>query len=151
MPIELFEMLKHDHDEFMSMLDELGRTSEQAKENRESRLGDLADELIPHLRGEEQAFYPALRRIDETRELALRALEEHRAADTALSELSDLASGAGNWSAKLKVLREVLEHHVDAEEGQVFDRAEEVLDEDQLDRIMRRMQSIKEEMKTAVG
>lgn len=150
MPIELFEMLKHDHDEFMSMLEELGRTSDQATESRESRLGDFADELIPHLRGEEQAFYPALRRIDETRELALEALEEHHAAETTLSELSDLASDAESWSAKLRMLREILEHHIE-EEDKVFDRAEEVLDESQLDNIMRRIQSIKEEMKAAVS
>ena len=47
------------------------------------------------------------------------------------------------WKAKVKVLKEHVEHHMDEEESDLFKKARAVLDRDELDRLGDRMVQIK--------
>lgn len=151
MAVELFELLQKDHDRVKGILEDLSETSEKAEKTRRTGFDRLKEELIPHMRAEEQAFYPVLKSLEETRELALEALEEHHVAETVLSELGSMSMTDEAWTAKLQVFQELLEHHIEEEEGEIFDQAEEVLDEDQLQDIMQQVQSIKQEAKASVS
>jgi hypothetical protein len=66
---------------------------------------------------EEQYFYQIL--LDETSEQEdlYSALEEHRAAKMVLSDLTEAAEDDPRWMARLKVLKEMIEHHVEEEES----------------------------------
>lgn len=150
MPQELFELLQEDHDKVRSILDDLTETSDSAQRTRESGFKKLKDTLIPHMRAEEQAFYSALQEHAEAREVALEALEEHHVAETVLGELSDMDMHNDRWSAKLQVFQEILEHHIEEEESEVFDAAEEVFDDQQLHEIFKQVKSIKQEVKAGV-
>ena len=147
---ELFELLQTDHDKVKSILDDLSETSEGAKKSRESLFGKLKDELLPHMRAEEQAFYPALQEHEEAKEIALEALEEHHVAETVLNELSSMSMSDESWGAKLKVFQELIEHHIEEEESEVFDAAEEAFDEAQLQTMFEQVKSIKREVKAGV-
>ena len=147
---ELFELLQNDHDKVKSILDDLSETSSNAKKSRESAFNKLKDELIPHMRAEERAFYPALEQYEEAREVALEALEEHHVAEGVLNELSSMDISDEHWSAKLKVFQELLEHHIEEEESEVFDAAEESFDDDQMEEITQQVKSIKQEIKAGV-
>jgi hemerythrin-like domain-containing protein len=147
---ELFELLQTDHDKVKSILDDLSETSSGARKTRESSFRKLRDELIPHLRAEEQAFYSALLEEKEAREVALEALEEHHVAEGVLNELSSLDFSDEHWSAKLKVFQELLEHHIEEEESEVFDAAEEAFDDDQMDAILKQLKAIKQEVRAGV-
>ncbi|MGE5531914.1 MAG: hemerythrin domain-containing protein [Bacteroidota bacterium] len=147
---ELFELLQADHDKVKSILDDLSETSSNAQKTRENTFKKLKDELIPHMRAEEQAFYSALEQYEEAREVALEALEEHHVAEGVLGELSSMDIADEHWSAKLKVFQEILEHHIEEEESEVFDAAEESFDDDQMDEITQQIRSIKQEIKAGV-
>jgi hemerythrin-like domain-containing protein len=147
---ELFELLQNDHDKVKSILDDLSETSRNAQKTRESTFKKLKDELIPHMRAEEQAFYSALEQYEEAREVALEALEEHHVAEGVLNELSSMDLTDEHWSAKLKVFQEILEHHIEEEESEVFDAAEESFDDDQMEEIAQQVKSIKQEIKAGV-
>jgi hemerythrin-like domain-containing protein len=147
---ELFELLQADHDKIKSILDDLSETSSHAQKTRESSFKKLRDELIPHLRAEEQAFYSALEQYEEGREVALEALEEHHVAEGVLNELSSMEISDERWSAKLKVFQELLEHHIEEEESEVFDAAEESFDDDQMEEIAQQIRSLKQEIKAGV-
>lgn len=150
MPVELFEMLQEDHEKFKSILDDLSETSEGAEKTRESHFKKLQELLLPHMRAEEQAFYPKLKAHKETKELALEALEEHHAAEMVLTELANLSFSDEVWLPKLKVFQEMLEHHIEEEESEVFDSAEDVMSEQQLDEIMQQVMAVKEEYEVRV-
>jgi hemerythrin-like domain-containing protein len=147
---ELFEMLQEDHDRIKGLLDDLSDISDRGKKSREQSFRRLRDQLIPHLRAEEQVLYPVLERNAETREVALAALEEHHVAELVLSELSALPLADEHWAAKLKVLEELVEHHIEEEESDVFDAAEDVFDETQLEDFARQIRAVKQEVKAGV-
>ena len=147
---ELFELLQADHDKVKSIIDDLSETSSNAQKTRESTFKKLKDELIPHMRAEEQAFYPALEQYEEAREVALEALEEHHVAEGVLNELSGMDMTDERWGAKLKVFQELIEHHIEEEESEVFDAAEESFDEEQMEEITQQVKSIKQDIKAGV-
>ena len=60
-----------------------------------------------------------------------------------LSQLDSASSADEDWDARLTVLKENVEHHVDEEEGELFDKANDVLTGDQADDLGDRMQAEK--------
>lgn len=151
MPEELFELLQADHDKVRGILDDLLETTHSAQKARESGFKKLKDILIPHIRAEEDAFYSALQEHEEARQTALEALEEHHVAELVLNELSDMSTSDERWGAKLQVFQELLEHHIEEEESEVFDAAEEVFDEAELQELYKQVKSIKQEIKAGVS
>jgi hypothetical protein len=51
------------------------------------------------------------------------------------------------WGAKLKVMKENLEHHIEEEEGEMFKKARQVLDEAELESLGARMEEMKRQAK----
>jgi Hemerythrin HHE cation binding domain len=58
--------------------------------------------------------------------MVFEAFEEHHLIKLLISELSRFRPGPGSatFEAKMKVLKELVQHHVDEEEGHVFPKAE---------------------------
>ena len=94
-----------------------------------TRVRDLVVEhLSVHAALEELVFYPALREASsETEEMVLEALEEHHMAKLALSEIEKLSPTDERFNAKMTVLIENVRHHVEEEEGELFDAARKAL------------------------
>jgi uncharacterized protein YerC len=84
-------------------------------------------------------FYPALQKLEETHDLTLEAYEEHKVVKTLLAELSGAKSATDEWQARAKVLRENVEHHVDEEENELFDKADDVLSDEEIESLGERM------------
>ena len=53
----------------------------------------------------------------------------------------------GHWGAKLSVLQEIVDHHVQEEEGKIFKAAEKALKPDDFQNIMKRFEQEKEKVK----
>src|SRR5712671_2871357 len=135
-----FELLKKDHQTVSELFERIESASGKAK------LGifqQIKDELELHTHIEEAIFYPALEKANETRDLTLEAYEEHKVVKDLLGEL-DLADGVTDeWEAKLTVLKENVEHHVDEEENELFDKANDVLTGDEAETLGDRMRAEK--------
>lgn len=148
---EFFQTLEKDHQEVKGILEKLESASDRAVKSKEDQFLKLKQELIPHMKGEEKHFYPALTDKKGARKKALEALEEHHVAETVLKELDKLPKDAENWSAKLKVFKELVEHHIEEEEEEVFEAAEDALDDKTLDKIMKSFEAEKEKVKKKVA
>ena len=73
-----------------------------------------------------EIFYPAYKAAVSKREdtkLYHEALEEHHVVDTVIAEIKSCDSGSEEFSAKAKVLKDLVEHHAEEEEKQMFPRA----------------------------
>ena len=147
--MDAMKLLKADHDKVKKMLSEMEETSERATRKRESMLADLKSELEVHEAIEEEIFYPALKEHAEARDSVLEAYEEHNVVDTVLGEIERTPSDDETWMAKFTVMKENLEHHIEEEEGEMFDQARELLDRDTLDLLGERMQARKQELQAA--
>jgi hemerythrin-like domain-containing protein len=86
----------------------------------------------------------------EGKEVGMEAMEEHHVAEMMLNELDSLSKNAENWNAKLSVFAEIVKHHIEEEEEEVFDKAKDLLTDDELNKIMSSFTSEKEKVKKGI-
>ena len=146
--MDALKLLKQDHDEVKTMLSDLEDTTERAVKTRTEGLATLKAELEVHELIEEEIFYPALKEHPKTKDLALEGYEEHHVVDMVMGEIEGIAPNDETWMAKFTVMKENLEHHIEEEEGEMFEQARKVFDDDELGKLGDRMQARKEELKT---
>ncbi|HEX8651703.1 MAG TPA: hemerythrin domain-containing protein [Pyrinomonadaceae bacterium] len=149
--MDAIELLKQDHEKVSGIFEKLEPTTENAVKTREELFAKLKQELDIHARIEEQIFYPAIREAEETHDITLEAYEEHRVVKRLLAELEAMPVGDERWGAKLKVLKENVEHHVEEEEGEMFKGARKVLSEEQIEELGARLEAAKKQEKTAAA
>lgn len=129
-------MLKADHATVKRLLRELDETTERATKQRERLCADIEREVKIHAQLEEELFYPTFKAAAEKKraddDLFYEATEEHHVVDMVLPALKAANPKSKEFSAKAKVLRELIEHHIREEEGQMFAQARQLLDEGQL-------------------
>lgn len=129
---------------------ELSETTTRAVKSRPKLLEKIEEELSIHTQIEEEIFYPAFveKGGSEQREMYFEALEEHRAVEKLL--LPDLKStdpASDQYSGRVKVLKEMVEHHADEEEQEMFVMAKKIMSSKELDTLGQRMEARKTELK----
>ena len=137
-------LLKEDHDRVKQMLAEGEQTTERAEKTRTELFRKLKHDLDIHERMEEEVLYPELKKKSETRDIAFEGFEEHHVVDMILAELEQTPVTDEEWTAKFKVAKENLEHHIEEEEGEMFRTTREVFSRDELEEMGRRMMDIKQ-------
>lgn len=115
-------MLKAQHREAERLLDLLLRGGDRPAE-QEGRLAELARMLHTHHALEEGWVYPAARSV-ELEVMSSKAQTEHGLAETILAELVAGGLEGVAYEARLRVLKELLLHHVDIEEKEFFPKLE---------------------------
>ena len=128
-------MLKSDHVTVKRLLRELDETSERAPRRREHLVDVIERELKIHSQLEEELFYPTFKKCAEdtaAEDLFYEATEEHHVVDMVLPELKSASLKSPEFGAKAKVLRDLIEHHVREEEGEMFAQARRLMSEEQL-------------------
>src|ERR1044072_7144473 len=138
--MDAFELLKADHKKVSGLFDELEAATGKAKL---SVFAQIKTELELHTHIEETIFYPALEKPEETHDLTLEAYEEHKMVKTLLSKLSRGRTANDEWQAQAKVLRENVEHHVEEEENELFDKAAEALSDEEIEALGQQMEAEK--------
>jgi Hemerythrin HHE cation binding domain. len=131
-----FELLKADHKKVAELFDQLETASGKRKLDVFQR---IKSELELHTHIEETIFYPALEKPEETHDLTLEAYEEHKVVKSLLAELAAAKTANDEWQAKAKVLRENVEHHVEEEENELFDKADDALSDQAKETLGNRM------------
>lgn len=147
--MDIFELLKQDHEKVAGIFEQLEPTTERAEKTREELFARLKTELDLHAYLEETILYPPLKQIEKTREIALEAVEEHRVVKQFLKELDAMPVTSEQWTAKLTVLKENVEHHVEEEEKEMFKQARAALTREQIDNLTARFESEKKQQKAA--
>jgi hypothetical protein len=144
-----FTLLKEDHEKVAGILKKIDATTERGVKTREELFTQLKTELDIHAEVEETIFYPALEKHEESRAIALEAVEEHRIVKQFLAELDSMAKDDEIWTAKMTVLKENIEHHVEEEEGEMFSKARKALTEEEIESLGTRMEAAKQKQKAA--
>ena len=126
-------LLVKDHEEAKALAKEMHETASPTR--RMSLLGKLKPALTAHSRSEEKVVYDALLRVrtnDESHELGDEGYVEHSLVDELLETLASTSASTERWKATAKVLHELLEHHIQEEESDVFALLGDHYDRDQL-------------------
>jgi hemerythrin-like domain-containing protein len=144
--MDAIKLLKDDHDKVKKLLEQLDSTTERGVKTREELFSKIKQELTVHESIEEEIFYPALKDHPKAKELVLEAYEEHHVVDTIMAEISQVPFDDETWGAKLTVMKENVEHHIEEEEDEMFKQARQVFGSDELDDLGSRMQARKDEL-----
>ncbi|AYN95366.1 hemerythrin domain-containing protein [Pseudomonas luteola] len=143
------DLLKNDHKTILDILEQLSSTSERAVKKRQDLVQKLEHELTLHTHIEEEIFYPAFKAAGKKEEAKMyyEAIEEHRAVDSlVLPHIKATAPDSLEFSGRVKVAKELLEHHIEEEEEEMFKDAQELL-ASQLDELGTQMQERKKSLK----
>lgn len=142
-PADAVALLKQDHEKVRGLLSQFENATGA---RREKLRGQIEQELKVHTTIEEEIFYPAYReasRKKDDKKLYYEAVEEHHVVDLVLPEMND-GSDNEELKAKAKVLKDLVEHHAEEEETEMFPRARKLLSRDELRSLGEQMQQRKE-------
>lgn len=120
--MDALALLTADHNRVRGLF---ARFKKATESDDTAMLGELAaqiiNELQVHTSIEETQFYPWVKDIsDETKDTVTEGVEEHHVVKTLIDEIQALEPGDDQWTAKMTVLIENVEHHAEEEEKELF-------------------------------
>jgi iron-sulfur cluster repair protein YtfE (RIC family) len=119
--MDILDKLKEEHDEAKALLKQLVEGT-NARE-RKATLKKLKAALVPHLRAEEKVVYDAVLALKDKQEQqdGEEGYLEHDLGDRMLATLGKITNAMSpEFSAAAKVLKELVEHHVEEEERNIW-------------------------------
>ncbi|HEX8697308.1 MAG TPA: hemerythrin domain-containing protein [Myxococcaceae bacterium] len=125
------DLLIEHHEEVDKLFKRFEKLGDSADKERRELFIMIADRLSAHATIEELYFYPAVKAA-RTEDKLLEAVEEHLAVKRIIADLLELEPADQTFDAKMKVLQENIEHHVEEEETELFPTVKKLLSEDQL-------------------
>lgn len=123
-PDDAVSLLMADH----RKVEDLFKQYEKAKKDESKKQAifqQISMELKVHTQIEEEVFYPASREFVDDAEMVNEAEVEHASAKDLIAQLDGMAPSDPYYDAKVKVLQEMIEHHVEEEETEYFPECRE--------------------------
>lgn len=141
-------LLIADHNRLRGMFARFEEANEQDDTTTMQHVSKLVfAELDVHTEIEEQVLYPAVRRVsEEIEELVAEGLEEHHVGDVLCEEIKGLNADDEAWVAKMTVLIESVEHHIDEEEEELFPNLRRAIGSEELGRLGEQLEEKKAEL-----
>lgn len=141
--MDAIKLIKQDHRTVKALFRKLDKTTRRAE--RQKVADEIIRELSIHAAVEEELVYPALRsRAARSGEHVLDALEEHHAIKLVLAELDRMKVGDERHAAKLHVVRELVESHIEEEELKLLPRLEKLLDDNERTAMAKAIEALKQ-------
>jgi len=128
--MNIFEALREDHDKQRTLLKVLTQT-EGDSTGRKEVFERTKTALQLHAAAEERCFYVPLMGADLTQEKARHSIAEHHEIDELIETLETTDFSSPGWLTHAKTLQEVVSHHLDEEEQEVFQLGGKVLSDAQ--------------------
>ena len=146
-------LLKKDHDTVRGLRSKLETAAQRGGDRAMQLAQQVEEEVKIHSQIEEEIFYPAYRDAAQKKsdkQLFFEAKEEHHVVDLVMPEIEDPGS-TEEFAAKAKVLKELIEHHADEDEKEMFPKAKKLFDRDELRELGQRLEERKMELKDEVA
>jgi len=130
--MNIVELLKKDHREILSLFAEIEGTGPTSYKKRGALLGEIKERLALHMKFEEDFFYPILHEEKKLRTDVYEGYMEHELGVRTMTELEAMDLDDVKWMAKLHVLKDLIQHHIDEEEKNLLPAAKKTIDKDEL-------------------
>ncbi len=125
------KLLKDDHKKVKGLFREFEGAGERAFKTKLKLAREIFTELEVHTEIEEEIFYPAAKRKGdkEIKETIDEGLQEHHVVKVLIEELRalDIEAESDTYVAKMTVLIENVEHHINEEERELLPQAQKLL------------------------
>lgn len=141
--MDCLKLLKDQHEEVAGLFEEYESASN--RETRRRLFETIADDLAAHAAIEEKIFYPAVF-VGELKAKLKEAVEEHLGAKRLIADLLKMDLDDENFDAKMKVLSEQIEHHIEEEEGSLFPQVKKNFEAAELEALGNEMKTMFEHL-----
>jgi hemerythrin superfamily protein len=129
---DIFETLHDDHMTLLTLFERLEREGEN------TQIEDMLKRTFKgHRTAEEETLYPVLERDESLAPLIRQAYIEHHAVNVLMTETRWLPSDEDDYRSRMTVLKEMVMHHVEKEEGPIFERARRIIGREQAQEMVR--------------
>lgn len=121
-------LLKKDHKVVKKLFADYKKLcdTDSDSEEKQALAVQICSELTVHATIEEEIFYPALREEMDADDLLNEAEVEHASAKELISQLEEMGPDEALFDAKVTVLGEYINHHVEEEESEMFKEAKKM-------------------------
>jgi hemerythrin superfamily protein len=143
--VNAIDLLEQQHREVEELFEEFEGAGERAMKNKERLCREISDALAIHAEIEEKLFYPESKQ-ENTEEVLRESVEEHLAMKRILADLLESSASDEQFEAKMTVLKEQVEHHVEEEEKDLFPKVRKSCSKEELEDLGERMQTMVEEL-----
>ena len=126
--MKIYQAIIEDHNIQRRLCEQLLETSGDSPERKEI-WEKLQKELEVHEIAEERNFYKPLIDTDRMIEDARHGMAEHHEIDSLITELNDTDMSSPGWIATAKELADKVNHHLDDEEQEFFEKAKKTYSE----------------------
>ena len=117
-------ILKADHEKVKKMFKEFEKLNdEEATDEAETLAKQICNELTVHATIEEEIFYPELRAAIDDDDMMDEAEVEHASAKDLIAQIESMSGEDDKFAAKVIVLGEYINHHVEEEQEEMFTKA----------------------------
>lgn len=121
---DVVKLLEADHKKVKKMFKEFEKSAKQGDEAAKVEIAmQICMELKVHTQVEEEIFYPALYEALDEHDLVDEAIVEHATAKDLIEQIESMVGSDDLYDAKVKVLSEYINHHVEEEEKEIFPKA----------------------------
>ena len=122
--IDAVELLTKQHREVEDLFEQFEKAGDNAKDKKKKLAEQICNALTMHTMIEEEIFYPATRAAggeeEETEDMVDEAIVEHASAKDLIAQIQEMDPDDDLFDAKVKVLSEMIDHHVEEEEKEMF-------------------------------
>lgn len=126
---DILQAILDDHKPLKRLI-KIMKDDEKELSDRQIAFEEFAPLLTIHAKSEEQVLYVAMKSALDLREEGLEGDVEHGLADQLVEEIKR-TTDEDLWSARVKVLAELVEHHIEEEEDEMFPEIREATDAEQ--------------------
>jgi hemerythrin superfamily protein len=145
--VDAIELLKKQHREVEDLFEEFENAGERAEKTRERLCREISDQLAMHAEIEEKIFYPESKQ-ENTEEVLRESVEEHLQMKRMIADIIEGGIQDEQLDAKMSVLKEEVEHHVEEEEKQLFPKVRKACSREELADMGDRMQRMFEQLES---
>lgn len=116
--VDIVELILNDHKPLKKLL-KVMKNSDKSFSERRAAFEEFVPILLAHAKPEEQVLYTFMKRDEELREEGFEGQVEHSIADQLVTECK-ATEDKDLFSARIKVLAELVEHHIKEEEDDLL-------------------------------
>jgi hemerythrin superfamily protein len=114
-------MLMSDHKAVKALFKEFEKA--ESKQKKAELVAQICAELEVHMQIEEEIFYPAVKAALKDHELVPEGKVEHASVKELIVQVKGVKPDGEDYDARVKVMGEMIEHHVKEEESEMFPKA----------------------------
>lgn len=146
---DIYTEIKADHDTHRTLLDKIADTTGDSADRRKW-WNEFYHDVKSHAAAEEETFYSKLISKTWGQDAARHSVHEHQQLDDLMEELNGADMASSGWLNKFNTLKHDYEHHMDEEEDEVFTRAKEVIDDNEIEGYGTRFKARKAEERSLI-